>query len=231
MWRRYAAVGDTETARRLFESLAPSDQERESCWSDLVGLGQRDRVLRLASQAITAHLEEARAMALPNFHHVAGAIVRTLECLREAGEVDAVRLHLSVVLHEVATWDLAWSGWAEAAVRSAFAGVVARLDGLPAAEGMLEAATLAAARDRTSFRGSGWLSVIQVFVSVGAWDRALTLTPKLNDRKHRRRETATLLVAAGRWEELQAVLGSVGSPDEAAKIASWIAGHLDRRAR
>lgn len=225
--RVHALVGDRGGVRRWVDELPLEHRNVRILGESLLSVGLDKVVAELARTNIAHELEDARTMTLPNYHFPAMAIASTLRFLLAHDHEALARTLLADVFREIGSWDTKRSGIIEAAVFSSLADVVARLDGLAAAEALLDRAAAGAESERSKWRSGAWAAVMQVYMTAGAWDQAILIAGRQSPPDYRRRHSAIVFAHAKQWKNMRAVLSHVASPIEASEIAWWIAASFD----
>lgn len=219
----YAKLHDQDGVKRCIGRLDKHDRDLVLSATTLLELGMKREAIERSKNDIRSNLEKLATMTDPNIHFPAMSISGSLRLLHEQGETNVAKHWLRRTLREMQSWPALERGWSTSAVYHTLAEAVAAIDGIDAADQLIEQA----ARDgeierRPGFKKAATSSAINLKADVGRLDEAIDEARRLRSPKQKRKELGKLFARAGRWKELRDVLCQVTSPEEAADVMWWI---------
>jgi tetratricopeptide (TPR) repeat protein len=216
----YAKVKDADGVRKCIRRLDKEDREDVLDARTLAKLGLKEETVAQAKAKIAERLDALRVSSEPNIHFDAMEICGLLKLLVELGEKDTARRLLKRALKEMPKWPVIELGWTTSAVYSEFADAAAVVEGRDAAKKLLELAKGDAGEEqRSGFRRGAIATTVPLTAKIDSQAAAIEQARKIRSPASRRAELGALLAQAGRWKELQEVLGQVATPEEAADVA------------
>jgi alkylated DNA nucleotide flippase Atl1 len=216
----YAQVEDADGVRKCIRRLDKEDREDVLDARTLAKLGLKEETVARAKAKIAERLDALRVSSDPNIHFDAMEICGLLKLLVELGEKDPARRLLKRALQEMPKWPVIELGWTTSAVYSEFADAAAVVEGRDAANKLLELAKGDAGEEqRSGFRRGAIATTVPLIAKIDSQEAAIEQARKIRSPVSRRAELGALLAQAGRWKELQEVLGQVATPEEAADVA------------